>query len=108
MKHLVLLIFFLFTAEFLMAQTSFQAYGSTPVIAEYQVFPNPAVDYFQISDNTAIQKVALYNLAGREIKSFTYRSEEKYYVGDLPKGMYLLQFVGPQNRRLATRRINIR
>ena len=108
MKHLVLLLFFLSSAGFLLAQTSFQSYGSAPAVVEYQVYPNPAVDYIQIGDNASIERVALFNLAGREIKSFTYRSEEKYFVGDLPKGMYLVQLVGPQNRPLATRRISIR
>lgn len=108
MKHLVLLLLLCLSAGFLPAQASFQGYGGTAGVAEYQVFPNPAVDYIQVSDNDAIQRVALFNLAGREIKNFTYRSEEKYFVGDLPKGMYLIQFLGAQNRRLATRRINIR
>ena len=108
MKHLVLLFFLSISVSFLGAQTSFQSYGSAPAVVEYQVFPNPAVDYIQFTDNSMIQRISLFNLAGREIKSFEYRSEEKYYVGDLPKGMYLVQFVGAQNRRLATRRINIR
>lgn len=108
MKHLVLLLFFCFSAGFLLAQTSFQSYGNAPAAVEYQVYPNPAVDFIQISDSDGIERVALFNLTGREIKSFTYRSEEKYFVGDLPKGMYLIQLIGPRNRRLATRRINIR
>lgn len=108
MKHLVLLLFFSFSAGFLLAQSSLQSFSSSSLAVEYQVYPNPAVDYIQISDNAAIERVALFNLAGREIKSFTYRSEEKYFVGDLPKGMYLVQLLGPQNRPLATRRISIR
>ncbi len=108
MKHLILLLFFSLSAGFLLAQTNFQSYGGSSGVGEFQVFPNPAVDYIQVSDNDDIQRIALFNLAGREIKSFTYRSAEKYFVGDLPKGMYLIQFLGPQNRRLSTRRINIR
>ena len=108
MKHLVLLLLLCLSTSAVIAQTSFRSYGGGTAVAEYQVYPNPAVDYIQVIDNDAIERVALFNLAGREIKSFTYRSNEKYYVGDLPKGMYLIQFVGAQSRRLATRRINIR
>ena len=108
MKHLVLLLFLCLSVSVMTAQTSFRSYGSAPAVGEYQVYPNPAVDYIQVIDNDAIERVTLFNLAGREIKSFAYRSNEKYFVGDLPKGMYLIQFIGTQNRRLATRRINIR
>ena len=75
---------------------------------EFPYIRNPAVDYIQVSTNQAVERVAVFNLAGRQIKAFTYRAEEKYYVGDLPKGMYLIQLLGAQNSRIATRRISLR
>ncbi|WP_367392172.1 T9SS type A sorting domain-containing protein [Lewinella sp. LCG006] len=108
MKHLILLFSFCLLSSFAIGQTSFRTFGSTPAVVELQVFPNPAVDYIQVSTNQAVERIAVFNLAGREIKAFTYRTEDKYYVGDLPKGMYLVQLVGAQNSRIGTRRISIR
>ena len=108
MKHLILLFSFCLLSSFAIGQTSFRTFGNTPAAVELQVFPNPAVDYIQVSTNQAVERVAVFNLAGRQIKAFTYRAEEKYYVGDLPKGMYLIQLLGAQNSRIATRRISLR
>ena len=108
MKHLILLFSFCLLSNFAIGQTSFHTFGSTPAVTELQVFPNPAVDYIQVSTNQDVERVAVYNLAGRKIKTYTYRAEDKYYVGDLPKGMYLVQLLGVQDRRIATRRISIR
>ncbi len=108
MKHLILLFSFCLLSSFAIGQTSFRTFGNTSAAVELQVFPNPAVDYIQVSTNQAVERVAMFNLAGREIKAFTYHAEDKYYVGDLPKGMYLVQLVGAQNRRIATRRISVR
>ena len=108
MKHLILLFSFCLLSSFAIGQTSFRTFGSSPAAVELQVFPNPAVDYIQVSTNQAVERVSVFNLAGREIKAFTYHAKEQYYVGDLPKGMYLIQLVGAQNRRIATRRISLR
>lgn len=108
MKHLILLFSFCLLSSFAIGQTSFRTFGSSSAVVELQVFPNPAVDYIQVSTNQAVERVAVFNLAGREIKAFTYRAEDKYYVGDLPKGMYLVQLVGAHNSRIATRRISLR
>jgi hypothetical protein len=75
---------------------------------ELQVYPNPAVDYIQISFNPTIRQVRLFNLAGRNVRTYNYMADEQYFVGDLPKGMYLIQMIGEKNVPLATRRINIR
>lgn len=107
MKHVILLFTFCLLSSFAIGQTNFHTFGNTTT-TELHVFPNPTVDYIQVSPNQAIKRVSVFNLAGREIKTFTYQTAEKYYVGDLPKGMYLVQLVGIENRRLATRRINVR
>ena len=45
---------------------------------------------------------------GKEIKRFSYVSGQQYYVGDLPKGMYLTQFVDKGKRVISTQRMNKR
>lgn len=69
------------------------------------IFPNPTTDYFKINTNREIQKVVVFNLIGRELRSFDAQEDAKYAVGDLPNGMYLIQLVGPDKKILTTQRL---
>jgi hypothetical protein len=69
------------------------------------IFPNPTTDYFKIDSNRDIQKVVVFNLIGREIRTFDAVEETKYNVGDLPNGMYLIQLLGQNNKILTTQRL---
>ena len=75
---------------------------------ELRVFPNPATVYFSLSDNETVQKIHVYNLVGREMKSFSYEKNEKYSVEDLPKGLYLIQMRGKDEKIIATQRLSKR
>jgi hypothetical protein len=79
-----------------------------PEFAAIQVFPNPAVEFFNITPNPNIEHIAVYNLLGRQMKSFTYSDSDRYYVGDLPKGMYLVQMSGRDSRLISTQRLSKR
>ena len=69
------------------------------------IFPNPTTDYFKINSNRDIQKVVVFNLIGRELRSFDAEEDSKYSVGDLPNGMYLIQLLGADNKVLTTQRL---
>ncbi len=71
-----------------------------------QVFPNPAIDYISLNDNSGVKKIAVFNLIGNEVVSFNVAEGEKYYVGDLRVGMYLVQIVGTNNKTLTTLRLS--
>ncbi len=73
-----------------------------------QVFPNPAADYFSITSQQNIDHITVYNLLGRQLKTFAYAEGERYFIGDLPKGMYLVQIMGRDNRLLSTQRLSKR
>ncbi|MCB0609763.1 MAG: T9SS type A sorting domain-containing protein [Lewinella sp.] len=75
---------------------------------EIKIYPNPVVNNFNITENDEIQTIILFNLVGKEIKRFSYVSGQQYYVGDLPKGMYLTQFVDKGKRVISTQRMNKR
>lgn len=109
MKHLLLLLLFIGSLQVLSAQSDagLLASADTPPI-ELRVYPNPATDYIQLNNNNMVQLISIYNLAGRQVKSFVYANHERYFIGDLPKGMYLVQLLGNSNERIATRRLHIR
>lgn len=108
MKHLILIVFLCFIATSAFSQARSASYGGAASSVELQVYPNPAVDYIQLSFNPIIRQVRMFNLAGRNVRTFNYMADEQYFVGDLPKGMYLVQMIGEKNVPLATRRLNIR
>lgn len=108
MKHFILLFSFCFITTLAVSQSSYRSSSATTSNIELRVFPNPATEYIKINNNDVVSQIAIYNLAGRRIKSFNYSNGQKYYLGDLPRGMYLVQLISSNQRRLATRRISVR
>ena len=111
MKHFLLLLVFGFCSTFLLGQQSYSNNNTAQASSQridFRVFPNPATDYIQVSDNDIVQEVVVYNLVGRQVKSFSYSAGESFYIGNLPQGMYLVRLIGAENKVLTTKRVNIR
>jgi len=93
MKH-ILLVFSLFI--FGMAA---QAQAARPTL---KIFPNPAAEYIAVEDhNDALMHIVVYNVIGRKVKEFDYTKGDRYFIGDLPKGYYLIQFLDRNQRPVA-------
>jgi len=108
MKHFLLLLSFVFCTSLLSGQSSYRSASSISTGVELSIFPNPATDYFKVSENNWVQTIAVYNLAGRRVNTFTYADDLKYDISSLPKGMYLIQMLDFHGQILGTRRISIR
>lgn len=72
------------------------------------LYPNPVTDYFGVTDNDNVKQIAVVNLLGRRVKTFDYNRGERYLISDLPQGVYLVQFIGKNNRVLSTQRMSKR
>ena len=113
MKQALLSFVLLFFIHIGFSQSSFsdrlsiKRSGGTESV-ELRVFPNPATIYFSLNDNESVEKIQVYNLIGREMKSFFYEKNQKYSVEDLPKGIYLVQMRGKDEKILATQRLSKR
>ncbi len=113
MKHALLSFLFLFLVQIGFSQSSFsdrlsiKRTGGTESV-ELRVFPNPATVYFSLNDNESVHSIQVYNLVGREMKHFTYEKNQKYSVEDLPKGIYLIQMRGKDEKIIATQRLSKR
>lgn len=73
---------------------------------DIQVFPNPFTSYISINAPADVSRVFVYNTIGTKMKSFYFELGQRYYVGDLPRGIYLVQFVSQDNKILTTRRVS--
>ncbi|MCB9290281.1 MAG: T9SS type A sorting domain-containing protein [Lewinellaceae bacterium] len=112
-QTLLFLFFFVFALSVTYSQTSFSDRLSIKPLSnkekvELQIFPNPATDYIGVTKNDIVEQVMVFNLIGRQMKSFEATDGEKYYVGDLPRGMYLVQLLGADNQIITTQRVNKR
>lgn len=74
-----------------------------------QVYPNPATNYFGITEIEGVQKIYVFNLVGKRMKQYQdIAIDKQYFIGDLPRGMYLVQMVGEKNKVIVTRRVSKR
>ncbi len=84
------------------------AHHRTEMPTKLSLFPNPTTNYFQLTSNDEVAQIVVFNVIGKRMKGFQYMENEKYYVDELPNGMYLVQFLGHNGKILSTRRLSKR
>ncbi|MCS7037488.1 MAG: T9SS type A sorting domain-containing protein [Saprospiraceae bacterium] len=102
MKYVLLLSFFL---------TLFagSAASQSAARAELSVYPNPAVEYIAVNDPAEnVGYVVMFNLVGKKVKELEYSKGANVPVGDLPKGMYMVQLQDRQRNVLKTQMMDKR
>lgn len=60
--------------------------------AQVSVFPNPTTSYFQIENGQKVDQITIYNILGKQVRFFE-NADNQLYVGDLTKGLYMVQLV---------------
>lgn len=102
MGRIILFSFFIFLTTAVSAQvgSSVNNAGIANEIAntELKVFPNPVVEYFQISNNSSIKKVIVYNMFGKEVRTFYPVNNGQYDVADLKAGMYIIKILDEKGK----------
>lgn len=84
-----------------MSAQSSNTNGSSPVEQisdDLKVFPNPTADYFQVSNGTNVRKIIIYNIFGKEVKSFFHYNNAQHEVTDLKSGMYIVKMIDDKNK----------
>lgn len=80
--------------------------GDPPSVS---VYPNPATNYISVNKDENIKSIVVFNLVGRKLKTIeNVQKNEHYDVTNLPKGMYLVQVIGTDNKVITTQRISKR
>jgi hypothetical protein len=70
-----------------------------------QIYPNPTSDYFKLRSSEGVSTINLYNMLGRNIRTYQVGLGKNYYIGDLPAGMYLASIVGSKGEVIKTTRV---
>lgn len=76
-----------------------------PELLAVKIYPNPSTGYFSISDNPLVKKVVLFNLLGRQVRSFVHTNGRQYDISDTPDGLYLVSMQDANGATIKTVRI---
>jgi hypothetical protein len=76
--------------------------------ASLRLFPNPAIDYFEITPNAPVDEIVLYNMIGKKIRMFDASQNNRYDISDIPAGLYLVSLINEKRGVLKTLRLNKR
>ena len=72
------------------------------------IYPNPTSDYFQIKGTQEVDRIVLYNIVGKEVRSFNVAPGMRYNLHGLPNGLYLVSLVNNERGILKTLRLGKR
>lgn len=75
--------------------------------AQVSVFPNPAKDFFILKSSLAFRELRLCSADGRMIRSYTNSEDGRYSVEGLREGVYMVQILGKNSVRIATKKLVI-
>jgi hypothetical protein len=93
------------TGDFLIGKLSSSTQGKA---VKLTVYPNPAQDYFQISETPGLKYIELFSIVGNKMKSYDALPQKQYYVGDLTDGIYLVRLLSSSGKVLKTIRLSKR
>jgi Secretion system C-terminal sorting domain len=71
-----------------------------------RIYPNPTIDYFQITEDDGIDKVVIYNIIGRQMRTYKVTDNGKYNVNDLPEGLYIIRLLSANGATVKTIRLS--
>ena len=77
-------------SEFLAVTVSLTLNVNTPIADEIAIWPVPASEFILISNIEKVNSVKIFNTLGQSVKNIG-DINEKIYVGDLAKGIYLIR-----------------
>lgn len=75
---------------------------------DIRVYPNPSIDYFQLTGTENIDRVSIVNLVGRQVGAFRVYPGARYDVNYLPDGMYLVSLINDDYGVVKTMRLGKR
>ncbi len=74
--------------------------------AELVLYPNPTVDFFNISNDDNIAQVSVFNILGKEMFTYEHESGQAYSVADFNDGYYLTRLIDKAGKSLKVIRFN--
>jgi Secretion system C-terminal sorting domain len=101
-KNILSIVLIIFTSLMLSAQVEKKNDLTRPTIS---VYPNPASEFISVNHEESVKNIYVFNLVGRKMKNFEVEKGERYEIGDLPNGLYVIQLIGKDSKVLTTQRL---
>ena len=70
-----------------------------------KIYPNPASDYFRLTQTQEIQELVVYNILGRKVAAFAVNNGKSYDISNLPVGVYLVGMIDRDQETVKTIRL---
>lgn len=70
-----------------------------------KIYPNPAKDFFRITENSLVKEIEVFNIQGQAIRTFQIANDRNYDIGDLGEGIYLLKMLDKEGNLLKTEKL---
>jgi hypothetical protein len=70
--------------------------------AALKIYPNPATENFSLTEASDVKKVVLYNMFGKEVKTFLHYNNAQHEISDLKAGMYVVKMLDEKSKVLKT------
>ncbi len=110
-KSIHLIIILLLCSAFISAQSNIPANNhlqeQIKMIEDIKVFPNPAVDYIQISNGSfVVKKIVILNIFSKEVKSFQHYNNAQHDISELKPGLYIIRMVDEKNKVIRSLKFN--
>lgn len=75
-------------------------------LSSTKIFPNPAISSFQLTNANNVKKVIVYNMFGKEVKTFFHYNNAQHEISDLKTGMYVVKLIDEKNKVIKTLKLN--
>jgi len=70
-------------------------------IAEMNIFPNPVGDFFKLNNDSGLAShIQVFDVLGRQVKSFEVNSNNEYSIDELAEGRYFARIFDDNGRAL--------
>jgi hypothetical protein len=66
------------------------------------IYPNPASDFIQLTENSLVRRLVVYNVLGSPVVTFNALANQKFDISGLPKGVYMVELVGQNGETTKT------
>jgi len=74
----------------------------------FNIYPNPAHDYFQISESKGVSSIEIYNIVGKKVSSFRNSENAIFDISQLKNGLYIVRLFNYEGSLLKSMRLSKR
>jgi hypothetical protein len=76
------------------------------ILQDLTIYPNPTVDKFMVNNTKSLNRMEIYNIAGKKMKSFKVVTGQEYHVEELKNGLYLVRMLDRNDKVLKVIRLS--